>query len=157
MEINIDWYRWMVASIAKHFDVYKGPYQLYIEGDERDTDDLKDFAELRTDGPFITRVSKGLMFLDIEVNLLIQSHMDPSDLYAGAKAVGIFARGFTNGINVFKYGNGENDDDSLLGCLTLRTKRNENTIDIGNFGIIHQNTRLTQFTIEGHYRLELKE
>jgi len=157
MEINIDWYRWMVASIAKHFDSFKGSYQLYIEGDERDTDELKNFAELRTDGPFITRVCKQLMYLDIEVNLLVQSHMDPSDLYAGAKAVGIFARGFTNEISVFRYGNGENDDDSLLGCLTLRTKRNEDTVDIGNFGIIHQDTRITQFTIEGHYRLELKE
>lgn len=157
MEINVDWYRWIVASIAKHFYGYKGTYHLYIEGDERDTDELQDFAELRTDGPFITRVCKQLMFLDVEVNLLIQSLMDPKDLYAGAKAVGVFARGFTNSINVYKYGNGPNDDDSLLGCLVIRTKRNENTVDIGNFGIIHQDTRITQFTIEGHYRLELKE
>jgi len=157
MEINIDWYRWIVASIAKHFDGYKGTYHLYIEGDERDTDEMRDFAELRTDGPDITRVCKQLMYLDIQVNILIQSHMDPSDLYAGARAVGIFSRGFTKSINVYKYGSGPNDDDSLLGCLVIRTKRNENTVDIGNFGIIHQDARITQFTIEGHYRLELKE
>ena len=155
MNINPDWYRWIVASISKHFDSYKGTYFLYIEGDERDTDDIADFAELRTDGPFISQPCKGVKYLDIEINLLIQSAMDQEDLYAGVRAVGQFATGFTQVIKVFKFGNGVNDDDSLLGCLRTRAKRYEDTIDIGNFGIVHQDTKLTQYTIEGNYRLEL--
>jgi len=157
MNIHIDWYRWISASINKHFDGFKATYELYIEGDERDTDDLANFAELRTDGPFITQPCKGVKYLDMEINLLIQSVMDPEDLYAGVRTVGQFATGFTQVIKVFKLGDGVQDDGSLLGCLRTRAKRYEDTIDIGNFGIVHQDVKLTQYTIEGHYRLELQE
>ena len=156
MPINVDWVRWSVASLNDHFNGIKGIYPLYIEGDERDTDDLKTFAELRFDGPFIKYPCKNLYYLDIEINILVQAHMDPNDLYAGLKAVGIFATGFTNTIKAYKYGNGVNDDDSLLGCFRLRTDRNHDEIAVGQFGIIRQDTRLTQYTIEGHYRMELQ-
>ena len=157
MGINPNWYRWIVASILKHFDAVKGDYSLYIEGDERDTDNLGHFAEIRTDSPFISQPCKGVKYLDMEINLLIQSVMDPEDLYKGMRVVGQFVQGFTQAIKVYKYGNEPQDDGSLLGCLRTRKKRYEDTIDIGNFGIVHQDTKLTQYTIEGHYRLELQE
>jgi len=155
MAINQDWLRWTVASIAKHFDGLKGDYPLYIEGDERDTDHLKTFGELRIDGPFIRNPCKDLYYLDIEVNVLVQAHLDPTDLYAGVKAAGSFAAAFVHIIRTYKYGDGVNDDDTLLGCYRLMGSRNNDSIDIGQFGIIHQDTRLTQYTIEGHYRMEL--
>jgi len=156
MPINIDWIRWTFASIAKHFDDAKGTYPLYIEGDERDTDDLRTFGELRMDGPFITTLPNGLFYLDIEINVLIQSHMSLTDLYAGLKAVGQFATAFVNVIKTYKFGDGGNDDNTLLGCFRLRTGRTHNTIDVSQFGIIRQDTRITQYTIEGHYRMELQ-
>jgi len=157
MAINQDWPRWTVASIAKHFNANRGDYPLYIEGDDRDTNELRIFRELRFDGPFIKNPSRGLYYLDIEVNILIQAHMDPEDLYAGLKAVGIFATAFTNVIKAYRYGGGANDDDTLLGCYRLKSSRTNDSIDIGQFGIIRQDTRLTQYTIEGHYRMELQE
>jgi len=156
MAINADWVRWLAASIGIHFSAVKGDYTLYIEGDERDTDDLRTFGELRVDGPFIKTLPNRLYYLDVEINILIQSHMDPQDLYAGLKAVGQFATGFENVIKVYKFGDGPNDDDTLLGCLRLMTSKNDNTIDISQFGIIRQDTRITQYTIEGHYRMELQ-
>jgi len=157
MAINQDWLRWTVASLAKHFDAARGIYPLYIEGDERNTNELRIFGELRFDGPFIKNPSKGLYYLDIEVNILIQAHMDPDDLYAGLKAAGVFASAFDNSIKAYKYGTGANDDDTLLGCYRLMSGRTNDTVDIGQFGIIRQDTRLTQYTIEGHYRMELQE
>ena len=150
------WVRWSIASLSVHFDANKGTYPLYIEGDERATTNLKTFGELRFDGPFIKNPSNGIYYLDIETNILVQAHMDPDDLYAGLKAVGVFAAAFVNRIKAYKYGNGINDDDTLLGCYRLMTTRNNDSVDIGQFGIIRQDTRLTQYTIEGHYRMELQ-
>jgi len=157
MEINANWIRWLYASCAKHFDGVKGSYHLYIEGAERATSGLENFGEFRMDGPFIKRPCKGLVYLDVEINLLIQAVMDPQRIYDGLVCLGQFATGFTNVIKVYKYGDGVDDDDSLLGCLRQRDRKNENTIDVGNFGIIRQDTRITQYTLEGHYRLELQE
>jgi len=156
MALNANWVRWLVASLNKHFDAAKGAYPLYIEGSERDTDHLRDFGELRFDGPFIRNPCKGLYYLDIEVNVLVQSQMDPTNLYAGVVAVGVFSAAFAHIIKVYKFGTGEDDDDTLLGCLRLRDDRTHNTIDISQFGIIRQDVRLTQYTIEGHYRMELQ-
>jgi len=155
MDINVNWYRWIFASVAKHFDGVKGSYTLYIEGDERNTNEEQNFAELRMDGPFIKKPCKQIVYLDVEVNLLIQSIQDHTSLYAGLIAAGVFAAGFVDIIKVYKYGDGVPDDDSLLGCLRLRDDRNNDTIDLGNFGIIRPDTRITQLTIEGHYRMEL--
>lgn len=157
MNINPNWQRWITASVNKHFNTAKGDYTLYIEGDERVTSDEGVFAELRSDGPFFKRPCKGLVYMDVEINVLIQAVMDPTDLYVGPKIAGYFAAIFTNIIRVYKYGNGNDDDDTLLGCLRQRDDRNHNSLDIGNFGIIRQDTRITQMTIEGHYRLELQE
>jgi len=156
MAINPHWLRWTVASIATHFNAAKGAYPLYLEGDERDTDELKNFAELRIDGPFVKTLQGGLFYLDIEVNVLIQSKMDPENLYLGLTVAGVFAAAFVNVIKAYKYGTGNDDDDTLLGCYRLRDTRNDNSIDISQFGIIQKDTRLTQITIEGHYRMELQ-
>ncbi len=156
MPINPYWIRWTVASIATHFTAARGNYPLYLEGDERDTDQLKNFGELRIDGPFIKTLPMGLFYLDIEVNVLIQSHMDPTNLYVGLTAAGVFAAAFANVIKAYKFGNGVADDDTLLGCYRLRNARNDNTVDISQFGIVSKDTRLTQITIEGHYRMELQ-
>lgn len=156
MAINQHWIRWSIASLAKHFDGLKGAYPLYVEGAERDTDHLKTFGEFRVDGPFITNPCKDNYYVDIEVNILIQAHMNPSDLYAGLKAVGQFAAAFVHNIRVYKYGDAAADDGTLLGCFVLRSARNNDSVDVGQFGIVHQDTRLTQYTVEGHYRMELE-
>ena len=46
-ELHHAWMRWCIASISKHFDDAKGNFALYLEGDERTTQDEHVFAELR--------------------------------------------------------------------------------------------------------------
>ena len=153
-EIHFAWVRWIYASINKHFDDRKGKYELYIEGDERTQSNEAEFAELRIDGPFITIPQKGLYLLDVEINVLTQTHLDPRKHYLAQEMVGAFARAFTNMINVYKYGDGPLDDGSLLGCFHMQRDLRE-TLDINYYGIIKEDVKITQSTIEGHYRLEL--
>lgn len=156
-QIDANWFRWVLASVNTHFQNYKHTYILYLEGDERTTGDEEDYAELRMDGPLIQVPQKGLYWLDYDINILIQSHMNHIQLYNMHIAMGTFAKGMTQDIPVYKYGSGPLDDQTLLGCLKLHhTQRAGNRgIEVNTFGIIHQDTRITQTTLEGHYRLEI--
>lgn len=153
-EKGSDWVRWTYASVHKHFDDRKGDYTLYLEGDERTMQDEAEFAELRIDGPFILQPAKELFYLDIEINVLIQTHIDPKDLYKIHKAVDIFIRAFENAICVYRFGDGDFDTGTLLGTYKLNTDLRE-TVDVNHYGIVKDDVRITQTTIEGHYRLEL--
>jgi hypothetical protein len=153
-QIHFDWVRWCYASINKHFNDGKGPYELYIEGDLRTEQDQAEFAELRIDGPFIAIPHKDLYFLDVEINVLCQTHMDPRRHYKAQRLVGTFLKNFRNVINVFKLGDGPTDSGALLGCFHLKRDL-DNTVDINYYGIIKEDTKLMQTTIESHYRLEL--
>lgn len=153
-ELNFAWIGWIHASINKHFEDRRNMFSLYLEGDERVENDQEDFAELRIDGPFIITPHKDLHYLNIEVNVLLQSVMDPKDLYKIQRLIGIFLAAFTNKIDVFKFGDGPLDDSTLLGCFKRQRDLKE-TIDVNYFGLIRQDTRIIQATIEAHYRLEL--
>jgi hypothetical protein len=153
-EKHPDWVRWIYSSINKHFINTKGALPMYLEGDERTFQDEAEFYELRIDGPFILQPQKDEYLVDMQINVLIQTHMDSRRLYNMQEAVGQVSKAFTNAICVFKYGDYIFDDQTLLGVLKLRTKMNEG-VDINYFGIIKEDTRLTQATVEGHYRMEI--
>jgi len=157
--INPNWLRWVHASICTHFDTYKTIYPLYIEGDERTTGDNAEFAELRVDGPLIKIPQKGLFYLDYDINILIQSHMDPNSLYKMYDAMGTFLKAMILNIQVYKYGDGPLDDQSFIGCLRyIQSDRSAGRgIEINTFGIIRQDTRITQATVESHFCLELTD
>lgn len=153
-QINADWVRWCFASINTHFEGMRGGYELYIEGDERTQLNEAEFAELRIDGPFILVPQKKLYYLDVEINILCQTHLDPRKHYKAQVMVGAFLRAFRNLIPVYKYGDGPFDDNSLLECFHLQRDLRER-VNINYFGIIRPDSRVIHTTIEGHYRLEL--
>ena len=80
--------------------------------------------------------------------------MDDKKLYNLHVAVGKIVKAFRNSICVYRYGDEVFDDDSLLGTLHLRRDVDE-VIAIDNFGIIKEDTRILQTTVEGHYRMEI--
>jgi hypothetical protein len=153
-QIHPDWVRWCYTSINKHFDGSKRAYSLYLEGDARTLQSEAEFAELRMDGPFIEIPQKRLYYLDVEINILCQTHVDPRQHYSAQVMVGTFASAFRNQIPVYKFGDGPLDDGSLLGCFHLQRSLKEK-VDISYFGVIKSDTKILQTTIEGHYRLEL--
>jgi hypothetical protein len=153
-EKHISWVRWVNASINTHFINNKGSLPMYLEGDERTLQDEAEFYELRVDGPFIFQPQKDEYILNVEVNVLVQAHIDDQKLYNMQTAIGPIVKAFTNAICVYKYGDGQFDDQSLLGILRLKTDIDE-TIDVNQFGIIKEDSRLTQTTVEGHYQMEI--
>lgn len=153
---NPDWPRWIFASICKHFDDCKGNYDVFIEGQYRNSDIKKDFFELRIDGPYITEVNKNYYNLYLEVNVLVQSQMDDTNYHRIHTDVGYAASLFRN-ISLYKYGNGVNDTQELFGCLELlQDTQTRKRVQINHFGQIDPKVRLTQATVEGHYEVFLQ-
>ena len=153
-EKHESWMRWIIASVNTYFLSAKGVLPMYLEGDERTLQDEAEFYELRVDGPFILQPQKDLYYLDVEINVLVQTHMDDRRLYNGQTAAGPIIKAFKNAICVYKYGDGIFDDQTLLGVLRLNRKLDE-TVDVNSFGIIKEDSRLTHLTVEAHYRMEI--
>ncbi len=148
--------RWMFASVSKHFDDRKQGEHLFIEGQDRLTNEETDWLELRMDGPLHKEVSKGCHQFDIEINILVSSVMNEKDYHKIFKIVGVVAAAFTNVIEIFKFGDGPNDDNTFLECARLRQEGREAVV-ISHFGQIDPDKRLIQASVEGHYRMEVTE
>lgn len=154
--INQDWTRWISASIHKHFYDRRQDIRLFSEDEERNTQKEKDLFELRIDGPFYEEESAGCYNITVEINVLVQSVIDRTDFQKIKRLCGIVVAAFTSTIPVYKYGDQSDDDDTLLGCLNLATNRRER-VEIHNFGRVSPEKAIQQSTVEGHYRMSLKE
>lgn len=149
--INKNWPRWIFASVSKHFDDRRQGLPMFIEGQHRDTRSLKDFIELRMDGPQFTEVSHNYWRLYFEVNILVQSTMDEHSYHRIHTNVGIVAAAFSD-IGLMRYGTGPSDDQEQWGCAgLLQDTRKRQHLDIFHFGQIDKQTKLMQATVEGHY------
>ena len=155
MSANKHWARWSFASVSKHFDDTRQGYPLYIEGQHRDTDTLEDFFEFRMDGPTLRESSKGFWILRIDVNILASSTIDDEDYHKIHKLVGIAQAAFED-IPVYKYGDGPDDDQSLLGCYQLKqSRRKRDFVEAHQFGRIDISVPLIQAMVEGHFEMTL--
>lgn len=156
MAINKNWTRWLVSSVAKHFDALRGTLPMFMEGQDRTRLTSSRLIELRFDGPFIKEESKNYYSLEVDVNVLVQNGIDDDDFYTIYTDTGIVSAAFTQTIPVYKYGNTADDDDSLLSCLYLVPHgRGKDTVMIQHFGQIEPKTRLLQSTVEGQYMMYL--
>lgn len=154
MSFDPNWSRWCLASFSKFFDSKKGSVYLYIEGHDRDTANLVDFAEFRMDGPRIKTIGNSLVRLELTVNILIQSVMDDTDTHKLQRTIGVMTAAFEKKISAFKYGTGLNDDQSLFACFQLIREGNFD-VRVNNFGIIDPTVRKQQATIEARYAAEV--
>jgi hypothetical protein len=72
------------------------------------------------------------------------------------RGLGVAMTAFTQSISVYKYGDGPNDDQTLIGCLDLlQDERKRERVQVNNFGIIESSTMIQQGTVEGHYEMFL--
>ena len=145
------WARWsLIAFFDAANDVKTDDYPVYLEGDIRTTALLRNFAEVRLDGPDFIEQTKNKYRLEVVFNLLVNSKVDPQDLYAIERVMGQFQRAFAKCIPVYKKGGGALDDESLLGEYHLFEG-----VDQDKFGIIEKDTQLMQVSLEAHYRMSL--
>ena len=150
--------RWIIASVSQHFMDRRQGLTVFMEGQVRDTRTLKDFLELRVDGPSMTELSKGYWRVFIEINVLVQSAQDNADYHRIYESVGIAAAAFTGTLSIYKYGDKAGDDDSLVGCMQLQGDRSKTErIQISHFGQVEPETGVFQSSVEGHYAVNLSE
>ncbi len=161
MAYDPNWPRWVQASVADHFKVAAnaGSFISLVEGlDERTTafQEAPERLEIRINGPFIIEMSRGYYNFEVGVNILIFSHMggEISNAYSGTQMAGSMAESASQPISIFKYGTGVDDDQSLIGCLTLKRGSKE-SIKIFHFGEIDIINRLRQFGVDANLEMEI--
>lgn len=147
--------RWIKASVVAYFDARKGAYVLFVDGDDRSTDKLTRFLELRTNGPVLREPCKNHYMIDYWVNILIQSYIDANDAYMFERIFGHTQSMFERCIPVYRFGTGADDDQSLVGHLLLRNTRPIHKLNAANFGVVAERTRQQQGSVEGYYQMEL--
>lgn len=156
--INENWQRWAWASFSKHFADYftaKGIH-CFVDGDDRQTSELTDFVEFRMDGLKIRELNTPNYYrLYIPVNVLIKSTMNGETTHRHPQLIGTTSAAFAKTIDIMKFGNGAEDDQSFLVCMTLMQDR-LNELRVNNFGQVDETVRVQQATVEGHYEGFLK-
>lgn len=158
MPANKNWPRWIFASIADHFKAaaVADNVPLLIEGiEDRTSDKIRqtDHAELRINGPVSRNPSKDFYILNINVNIILQSYMTEENAYTIIQNAGVFYAAM-GPIDVFKHGNGPDDDGSFLGCLSLREELVEPRF-VAHFGQLKEDVRLRESMVGGKYTIEL--
>ena len=155
MSSNVNWPRWIFASTSKYFYDRRGDIDFYIEGQQRISGTGKDLIEFRLDGPLMSELTKDEWYLEIDINLLIQCVKDDLDYYRTHKICGSVAQAFT-AIPIYKYGDGTDDDQSQIGCMTLtKGPGRRDGVQINHFGQIGSDTLLMQSSVEGHFHMTI--
>jgi hypothetical protein len=81
--------------------------------------------------------------------------MSQEDAYGMMRWGGEFESAMNERIPVYKLGSGVEDDDSLLGCLTMRKGQSE-SVKLFHFGQINSTDRIRQSVIDGRYEMYLE-
>lgn len=167
--ININWSRWIYASVIEHFisapyfaiwDDYlenrtaydaQGIIPVYVDGLDFNVDDVKDYIEVRIDGPHFAEVSKNNYRGTLLINVILCITKDENfhKLYTLA---GKIQNTFST-IPVYAYGNEDNDNNGHFGCLSLERLQ---PIKTDWFGQPEDDIKHTYITIEGHYTTTLR-
>lgn len=112
--------RWLKSSIAKYLkDVATVP--AIVEGlDDRSPAFMEapDRIEIRVNGPFTKELSAGYFRVTADVNVLVNSAMANKNAYTLDNILGTLHGAMDSAIGVFRFGDGPDDDQTLIGCLT---------------------------------------
>lgn len=148
--MNENWIRWIWASLTKSFNERRQGVSMFFVGHDHQKDLGDSYFEFRLDGPIIDEPSKDYFVIDVFINLLVSSIRDETDVHRIHRLTGIGTACFLNEISVYRYGSGNIDDQSLLGCLQLQEK-----LIVTQYGIEPPTGNLMRTTVEGHYRMVL--
>lgn len=161
MAYDLNWPRWVQASVGDHFKLVATAqsFPALIEGiDERTTEFMEspNWVEIRVNGPFIKELSKDYWYFEVGANILVFSHMGGSqpNAYFGTEMAGYMAQAASQPISVYKYGTGVDDDQSLIGCLTLK-KGNQESVKVYHFGEVNTESRLREYGVDVNLEMEI--
>jgi hypothetical protein len=106
------------------------------------------------DGPDAQEISKGYWKLDVEINILWGYNQD--DNFHGPEIIKGLVMEAMDEICVYRYGDGQCDDQTLVGQLR-RVHEKRNATRVNDFGQIRQDVRMMQGTIECTYKMFVTE
>jgi hypothetical protein len=154
--IDPNWARWVFASVSKFFEEHRGHTKMFVEGtDMKGRREDEDYFEFRFNGPIIDEVSKEWYFLFFDVNILVCSLQDQKNFHRLHNSVGRASTMFDKVIPIYKYGDGPDDDGSLIDCAYLITEGGNGGIYINHHGKFDPTLNVLQSTVEGSYRLTI--
>jgi hypothetical protein len=153
--INENIPRWIRASISKYFnDTLKGKLPVFVEGM-----DLRpggtEFCEVRLDGPTFKQYGSKWK-VSIHLSVLIQMIFDDSDIYKIDRETGKVVAAFPTTLSIFRLGNGPDDSNEYLDCLSVISEGGEDIVVIP-YGKIAASTNLMQTTVGAHYYMWLQD
>jgi len=155
--INKHWNRWIFASVSKAFKLrltIVDPAQIFVvEGQKKKVDN--NYIELRMNGPDWYMSSPKLYLGDVIINLLVRSDLDEKDFHKIFKMVGNAEAIFDPCIPIKKYGNGPDDNESIIiGYMTLQ-RNGEKDLETQHYGQIAPELPMSESTVQGMYRAEI--
>lgn len=156
--MNLNLPRWIFSSMAEHFrTLAPSGVEYYVEGvDEEEALNFQNNSMLfRMDGPIAFQSTSGEEWYKIEIQILLTdivatTNDNAYDIYTWAGIV----QGdmLNNSLPVYRYGNGGEDDDSLIGCLEPDTSV-RNNVRVASYGQIDRDSRVKQVSVNGKFVL----
>jgi hypothetical protein len=157
--MNANLPRWMFSSMAKHFSGVAATKSLnyYVEGvDEPETQDFQNDTSLfKMDGPVAHQGSKGVEWYSVEIMILLTDiiQLTNDNAYSIYEWAGAFQASMLNdALQVFRYGTGGEDDQTLIGCLEP-DPRVKNNVRVVPYGQVDKDLRVKQVSINGRFVL----
>lgn len=155
---NKHWRRWIHASVGKYLKqvATANSIPVLIEGiDDRSEAFMEalDRVEVRVNGPFSQEISAGYHRINVDINVLLTSHMggERKNAYELDVNLGIFQNAMDGAIAIYRLGTGLDDDpNALLMCLSPRPGKND-AIRVIDFGQIDKTDRIRQGVVDGRY------
>jgi hypothetical protein len=154
--MNPNWPRWIFATMSKDFIVqFSSDFEIFIEGTHRGLPTNTELLEFRMNGPQHRSPSKGYFILTAELNILIRSYMDDDNFHKIYTNAGLVSSWLAQNHCIFRYGDGPDDDDSLLGELHLQNRRKSQLVQVNHFGQIDPKYRIQEATVEAEFEIHL--
>lgn len=159
MAANANWRRWVHASIGKYLKEVAAaatvPIPSLIEGIEDRSEafmSAPDRVEIRVNGPFTNEISAGYHRIQVDVNVLLTSHMEGAvkNAYRLDTNLGIFHNAMDGVISILRLGTGPDDDQGVEFCISPRPGKSD-SIRVIDFGQIDKTDRIRQGVVDARY------
>ena len=123
------------------------PMPIYVENTRRDTSNLDEFVEIRTDGPEFTKHDQTLWRLEYTVNILVVANIT-DDMFRMERRLGEI-----QGImpQTFPVVDGDVTTAPTLFCMTAMTRRNGTTHEVTRLNIIQRHMDRQEASVEITY------
>lgn len=123
---------------------------MFVEGAPAKEETLKDWVELRINGPRWHGSTKDEWQANLEINIFVLSKMDHRRGHRLLDNIGIVTVAMVGTIPVFKLGDGADDDQSFITCLMLKNEGKE-SLRVNQLGQVTPSTQMLRATVEGSY------